>query len=58
MDEPTFMLDQISGHIEMVSVQEKRGRETWLGGYSIEYDRYGVERSRSPVRWNVVLSYE
>jgi hypothetical protein len=55
MDEPTFCLNDLLGHVQLVSVQERRGEKIYLGGYSIDYDYQGRERSRSEVRWNVVV---
>lgn len=55
MSEPTFCLNDILGHVQLVSVQERRGDKIYLGGYSIDYDFQGSERSRSEVRWNVVV---
>lgn len=55
MSEPTFRLDDMLGHCKLVSVQERRGDKIYLGGYSIDYDKHGIERGRTKVRWNVVV---
>lgn len=55
MTEPTFRLNDILGHMKIVSVQERRGDKIYLGAYSIDYDRYGVERSRTEVNFNCVV---
>jgi hypothetical protein len=51
----TFKVADLFGYNKIVSVAERRGENIYLGGYSIQYDRDGVEVSRSPVRWNVLV---
>jgi hypothetical protein len=55
VDELTFRLEDMLGHCKLVSVQKRIGDKIYLGGYTIYYDQYGVERNRSEVRWNVTV---
>lgn len=54
----TIAIDILYGHRELVQVREVRDGKLWLGGYSIGYDRNGVETGRTPVSWNCALYCE
>lgn len=55
MSSDLINLDFLYGHCELVQVQERVGDKIHMGGYTIEYDRNGIEKSRSAIRWNVTV---
>lgn len=56
-EELSIKFDMFLGHIEIVNTKRWEGDTLILGGYSIHYDRNGVETHRTKDRPNCWLDF-
>ena len=55
MDEKLSYAVLFGGQRRLVTTHKRVGNKVYLGGYSIDYDRNGIEVSRTENRWNCVM---
>lgn len=54
--EPTFRMEILFGHIEIVTTERREGNKLILGGYAIHYDRDGKETHRTEDTPNIICT--